>query len=279
LFAEFLMGEPACSPFIQLENKTGFHVKVFACKNFYVKSYFVIIPYILIVNNNCSILQTFRKMFGAKPQSGEITKMMNIEAVELAGEQIWQTRNQINYTTLGLTVGYTVQMLRDGDIYLPENQHHVAWTDQKRMRLIETVLLGLPFSELFAIKIEEEKWELLDGVQRLTTLDAFLNNDIQLKNLERLSKCNGFRFSDLSPLEQGKFESRNTRIVLLLENVRLETRRDLFTRINGLPEPASQPVKNNNLLGLFADDAEIIDYVTESAMQARENNPLRCHDG
>ncbi|RKZ40151.1 MAG: hypothetical protein DRQ49_09290 [Gammaproteobacteria bacterium] len=45
-------------------------------------------------------------------------------------------------------------------------------------------------------------------------------------------------------------------------------------------EPAApQPVKNNSLLGLFADDAEVIDYVTESAMQARENNPLRCHDG
>ena len=45
-------------------------------------------------------------------------------------------------------------------------------------------------------------------------------------------------------------------------------------------QPATpQPVKNNRLLGLFAEEAEIIDYVTESAMQARENNPLRCHDG
>ncbi len=35
---------------------------------------------------------------------------MNIEAIEQAGEQIWHTRNQMNYTTLGLTVGYTVQM-------------------------------------------------------------------------------------------------------------------------------------------------------------------------
>ncbi len=102
------------------------------------------------------------------------------------------------------------------------------------MRLIETVLLGLPISELFALKIEEEKWELLDGVQRLMTLDAFLKNDIQLKNLETLSKCNDFRFSDLSPLEQGKFESRGTRIVLLMGNVRPETRLDLFMRINGL---------------------------------------------
>jgi len=159
---------------------------------------------------------------------------MNSEAVEQAGEQIWQTRNKMDYTTLGLTVGYTVQMLRDGEIYIPEYQPPVVWTDKKRMRLIESILLDLPISELFAVKIEEEKWELLDGVQRLTTLDAFLNNEIQLKNLETLSKCNGFRFSDLSPLEQEKFESRGTRVVLLLENVRLETRLELFMRINGL---------------------------------------------
>jgi len=162
--------------------------------------------------------------------------MMNTEAVEQAEEQIWHTRNQINYTTLGLTVGYTVQMLRNGEIDIPEYQRPIVWTDQKRMRLIETVLLGLPFSELFAVKIDEDKWELIDGVRRLTTLEAFLNNEIQLQNLERLSKCDGFRFSDLSPLERGKFESRGTRIVLLLENVRPETRLDLFMRINGLDQ-------------------------------------------
>ncbi len=159
---------------------------------------------------------------------------MNIEAVEQAGEQIWHARNQMDYTTLGLTVGYTVQMLRDGEIYIPEYQRPVAWTEKKRMRLIESILLDLPISELFAVKIEEEKWELLDGVQRLTTLDAFLNNEIPLKNLETLSKCNGFRFSDLSPLEQDKFENRTIAMVLLLKNSRLETRLALFTRINGL---------------------------------------------
>ncbi len=31
-----------------------------------------------------------------------------------------------------------------------------------------------------------------------------------------------------------------------------------------------QPVNNGSLLGLFADDADLIDQITESAMQARE---------
>jgi len=38
-------------------------------------------------------------------------------------------------------VGTRGSLSFDGEIYLPENQPHVAWTNQKRMRLIETVLL------------------------------------------------------------------------------------------------------------------------------------------
>jgi hypothetical protein len=40
-----------------------------------------------------------------------------------------------------------------------------------------------------------------------------------------------------------------------------------------------QPIENDKLLGLFADDADLIDQITESAMQARELDPLRCNDG
>ncbi|MDM8561047.1 hypothetical protein [Candidatus Parabeggiatoa sp. HSG14] len=41
----------------------------------------------------------------------------------------------------------------------------------------------------------------------------------------------------------------------------------------------SSTIVNDKLLGLFAHEAELIDEITESAMQARENNPLRCSDG
>ncbi len=33
--------------------------------------------------------------------------------------------------------------------------------------------------------------------------------------------------------------------------------------------------KSDQLLGLFADEIELIDQITESAMQARERDPLR----
>ena len=44
-------------------------------------------------------------------------------------------------------------------------------------------------------------------------------------------------------------------------------------------EPTKPPIqKNDPLLGLFTNDAELIDQITESAMQARETTPLRYQD-
>ena len=36
-----------------------------------------------------------------------------------------------------------------------------------------------------------------------------------------------------------------------------------------------EPVELDKLLGLFADEPELVDHVTESVMRARENDPLR----
>ncbi len=38
-------------------------------------------------------------------------------------------------------------------------------------------------------------------------------------------------------------------------------------------QKTKQPIENDKLLGLFADDVELIDQITE--LQARENHPLR----
>ncbi|KHD05225.1 hypothetical protein PN36_25690 [Candidatus Thiomargarita nelsonii] len=46
-----------------------------------------------------------------------------------------------------------------------------------------------------------------------------------------------------------------------------------------VPLAISSSVGNNPLLGLFANEAELIDEINESAMQARENDPLRYSDG
>jgi len=43
--------------------------------------------------------------------------------------------------------------------------------------------------------------------------------------------------------------------------------------------PINSSIADNKLLGLFAHETELIDEITELAMQARENSSLRCSDG
>ena len=69
------------------------------------------------------------------------------------------------------------------------------------------------------------------------------------------------------------------------QDIQLEYEIDTIDVIEGLLEQLTrkkQQVESGGrdlLLGLFADDADVLDAITESAMQARERDPLRSHDG
>ena len=54
----------------------------------------------------------------------------------------------------------------------------------------------------------------------------------------------------------------------------VEATENLLEKLNGM-KMKSESVELDKLLGLFADIAELLDHVTESAMKARENDPLR----
>ena len=48
----------------------------------------------------------------------------------------------------------------------------------------------------------------------------------------------------------------------------------LIQNLNGL-RVASLPLKSDSLMGLFAEEAELMDQLIESAMKSREQDPLR----
>jgi hypothetical protein len=54
----------------------------------------------------------------------------------------------------------------------------------------------------------------------------------------------------------------------------VEATENLLENLNEM-KMKSESVKLDKLLGLFADEAELIDNVIESAMKSRENDPLR----
>lgn len=85
---------------------------------------------------------------------------------------------------------------------------------------------------MFVADIEDGRLEIVDGAQRIQTLEQFANSDLTLKNLKILGKLEGFTIKDLSTAQQRKFKTKALRMVVLEDSTTESRRQEIFKRIN-----------------------------------------------
>src|SRR6516162_2660210 len=74
-----------------------------------------------------------------------------------------------------LSVGEIVNMYKDGELIInPDFQRLFRWEIGQKSKLIESILLGIPLPSIFVFEKEDAKWELIDGLQRVSTLLEFV---------------------------------------------------------------------------------------------------------
>lgn len=159
-------------------------------------------------------------------------KRFTPEQTILAEEQIIEQRRTVDYDTHEYTVGFLVQEFEADHLYIPVYQRKFVWDQKRKSKFIESMILGLPIPLMFVSDTPGGTLEIVDGAQRIQTLQQFSNDELKLKGLRKLGKLNGFRFGDLPPSQQLKFRNRSFRMVKLSDKTDEPTRRDLFERIN-----------------------------------------------
>lgn len=149
-----------------------------------------------------------------------------------AEAQLRERQKDVGYDTKDFTIDYIIQAFQGDLFYIPEYQREFVWDLKRRRRFIESVLLGLPIPFLFLAEMEDGRLEIVDGAQRVQTLEEFCNNDLTLGGLEKLPALNGFKFGDIPDAQGRKFKNRALRMIVLDASTSLETRQDVFDRIN-----------------------------------------------
>lgn len=169
------------------------------------------------------------------PQISEITDEMR----ETAEAEIREKQKPVDYDTKEYPIDILIQMYLDGldddtnELFIPDYQREMRWSEDMQSKLIESVLLGLPIPYIFVADVtDESRLEIIDGTQRIRTLARFLNNELRLDGLQKLEKLNRFIFDDLPLGRQRRFKRYTIRMIQLTENADEEIRRDLFKRIN-----------------------------------------------
>src|SRR5262249_29092744 len=152
--------------------------------------------------------------------------------VEAAEKQIRQIQKEIRFDTRDFPVETIVSRFLSDNFFIPPYQREFVWDDNDQSEFVESVIMGLPIPMMFLAEDDAGTFEIVDGAQRIQTLERFLSNDLALKNLKKLDSLNGFKFSDLPETQRNKLTSRALRLVILDAETTDENRRDLFNRIN-----------------------------------------------
>lgn len=90
-------------------------------------------------------------------------------------EEIEKGQRLVRTDAYQMSVGEIVSMYDDREIIIdPEFQRLFRWDASQKSKLIESLLLGIPLPPIFVFEKENSKWELIDGLQRISTILEFM---------------------------------------------------------------------------------------------------------
>ena len=157
------------------------------------------------------------------------------EKQEEAEYQIIDLQKIVDYEIREYTIELLIQKLEEEEIFIPKYQRKFVWDTKRQSKFIESLILGLPIPYMFLADTKDGRSEIVDGSQRIRTLKYFLSNELVLKDLEKLTSLELFRFEDLPLSRQRRFKKRTMRLIELTDKADIETRKDVFQRINTTP--------------------------------------------
>lgn len=89
-------------------------------------------------------------------------------------EELDQARTEIVSDGYEMSIGELMNLYRDDELTInPEYQRLFRWDETAKTRFIESLLLGIPIPPIFVFQDEYGVWELIDGLQRLSTVFQF----------------------------------------------------------------------------------------------------------
>jgi len=190
---------------------------------------------------------------------------------------------EINIATREPTIELLLRRINEEALDLaPDFQRQAnIWKDDVKSRLIESILIRIPLPAFYIDATDEEKWLVIDGLQRLSALKHFVSDKsdkrLRLCGLEYLTGLEGKTYDELERRYQRRIEETQVTVYLIEKGTPFEVKYNIFRRINtgGVPlssqelRHALNPGKGTKFLAKLAASQEFQQVVQLSEMKKK----------
>ncbi|MDQ7062560.1 MAG: DUF262 domain-containing protein [Sulfurimonas sp.] len=218
--------------------------------------------------------------------------------------EIKDNAKKVHTTEMKMSIGEIISMYKEKEIIIrPEFQRLFRWKKEQKSRFIESILIGIPIPTIFVQQIDDGRWEVIDGLQRISTILEFVGillNDKKelyprlklmktkfLPSLENVTYEN-FKDNDMQQESNITFDMETKlifkRTALSIQIVKREsddtTKYELFDRLNSGGTPLSGQEIRNAIFLLEKPDAVLFikklakneDFINIIALSDRLND-------
>jgi len=153
-------------------------------------------------------------------------------------------RQKVDTDFFDLSLRELVRMVEEDELQArPEYQREFRWNEGTQSELIESLLMGLPIPAVFVATNSNGSWDVVDGLQRISTIVRFMGSEdarkklgmeeqLVLQDLPQLTVFDSVKFEDIPRQIKFLLEKRYIRVQVLNDQSDYDVRFELFRRLN-----------------------------------------------
>ena len=190
--------------------------------------------------------------------------------------------SKIDITMKPLTLDSLLKRIQKGEIEFDSSFQRKAglWHDKQKSQLIESIFLRIPLPAFYFDASDEDKWLVIDGLQRVTALRQFVvEQTLELQEMEFFPELNGCKYEQLPRAFQRRIDETVINVYLVNPSTPDNVKYNIFKRINtgGLALEA-QEIRNalfqGNATRFLQDCAEMPCFVSATGGSIKSERML-----